>query len=78
METVPFICSSCGVEFYREEGGQCANCHKLFCIIDLYQVLVDKNTVYLCGNCKGDRKGKRGKNLNVFVRRLLRKLIREK
>ena len=78
MKIIPFTCSACGVEFYKEEGAFCAACHKPFCIIDLYCVSEGENKLYLCEADKGPREGTRGKNETVSIRRMALRLSKQR
>ena len=62
-------CSQCGVDFYKDEGGICAQCGKAFCRDHLYEVKEDGKVIYLCVTDKGDRPGKRKRIPILAIRR---------
>lgn len=49
--TGPLVCSECGVEFLQHEGGQCTQCQRLFCGVDLF-VREDEPTSPVCRACR--------------------------
>lgn len=72
MEIYTFKCSQCNVDFYKEEGGICAQCNKPFCSDHLYEVKDNNEVIFLCDQHKGDKSGEKKRNPILMARRFFK------